>query len=155
MKEMQTMFRTKFIIKILTGRSDIAINSSILLLRCTVGVILFSLGAGKLLGWFEGFGLAQTIKFYGQAGISVQFAYLSIYTEFIGGLLLTIGLLTRPLLVAVFINMLVATILTWPTGFFVTNGAVLPFTFLICAIVLMIAGPMDYSIDYVLFRKFS
>jgi putative oxidoreductase len=143
------------ITKILLGRNNYTLNLSLLLLRCTIGIIIFSVGAGKLLGWFEGFGLAQTIKFYGQAGISVPLSYLSIYTEFVGGLLLTIGLFTRPVLVAVFINMLVATILIWPIGFFVANGAVLPFIFLICTIVLMLAGPMDYSIDYILFKKIS
>ena len=145
----------KIFTKFLAERTDIFVNTSILLLRCMIGIILFSVGAGKLFGWFQGFGLEQTIKLYEQAGISVPLTYLSVYTEFIGGLLLSLGLFTRPVLVAVFINMLVATILSWPAGFFVTNGAVLPFTFLVCTIVLFISGPMNYSIDHLLFKNNS
>ena len=145
----------KIFTKFLAEKTDIFVNTSILLLRCMIGIILFSVGAGKLFGWFQGFGLEQTIKLYEQVGISVPLIYLSVYTEFIGGSLLSIGLFTRPVLVAVFINMLVATILSWPAGFFVTNGAVLPFTFLVCTVVLMISGPMHYSIDYIIVSKIN
>ena len=43
---------------------------------------------------------------------------LSCYTELIGGSLLTVGLLTRPAAFAVMINMLIATIVMLPKGFF-------------------------------------
>jgi len=44
------------------------------------------------------------------------------------------------------INMLVATIKLMPKGFFF-GGAAYPFTLLIISIVVLLAGPMTYSID--------
>ena len=119
-------------------------------LRLSVGTILFIAGAGKVLGWFGGFGMDMTIQFYGKMGISIPFTYLSAYTEFIGGALLVVGLLTRPAAVAVTINMLVATILTLPGGFLVPNGASYPFIFLVIAVVVLLAGPMSHSVDALL-----
>lgn len=144
------MLINKTSIKILTGNNDALLNTSVLLLRCTIGIILFVVGSGKVLGWFGGFGMETTIKFFAQLGISIPLTYLSSYTEFIGGLLLTIGLLTRPAAFAVMINMLVATILTLPNGFLATNGASFPFIFLIISIIILLAGPMAYSIDSML-----
>ena len=129
------------------------LNLTILLLRCTIGIILFVVGSGKVFGWFGGFGLETTLKFYTQMGIAYPFAYMSIYTEFIGGLLLTIGFLTRPALIAVIINMLVATIIMFPNGFLGPNGSSYPFMFLVIAVAIFLAGPMSFSIDALLLRK--
>ena len=103
----------------LTKTSNFYLDFSLLLLRCTIGIILFVVGSGKVFGWFGGFGLDTTLKFYTQMGIANLFAYMSIFTEFIGGLFLTIGFLTRPAAIAVVINMLVATLLMLPHGFLV------------------------------------
>ncbi len=123
------------------------------MLRCTIGIILFVVGSGKVLGWFGGFGMETTIKFFAQVGISVPLTYLSSYTEFIGGLLLAVGLFTRPAAFAVMINMLVATIVTLPNGFIATNGASYPFIFFIISIVILFAGPMAYSVDNILLKQ--
>jgi len=132
--------------KILTQKNTKLLNLSILLLRCMVGVILFAAGAGKVLGWFGGFGMKMTIQYYSMWGISVPFTYLSSFTEFIGGFLLIVGFLTRPAAFAIMINMLVATILTMPKGFLV-GGASYPFSLTVSAIIILLAGPMAYSID--------
>lgn len=100
------MTKKNEIIKLFTENNTSILNICLLLLRCTIGIILFVVGAGKVLGWFGGFGMEQTIKFFAQIGISVPLTYLSSYTEFIGGLLLTVGLFTRPAAFAVTINML-------------------------------------------------
>jgi putative oxidoreductase len=113
---------------------------------------LFVVGAGKVLGWFGGFGIQTTIGFYVKSGISVPLAYLSCCTEFIGGFLLVIGLLTPPAAFAVMINMIVATIVTLPNGFII-GGAAYSFTLMICAIIILLAGPMDYRIDALFFRE--
>ena len=93
----------------LTQTNSKTISAGMLLLRSTIGIILFVVGAGKVFGWFGGYGLDATLGFYTQMGIALPLAYLSIYTEFLGGLLLTIGLLTRPAAFAVVINFIVAT----------------------------------------------
>src|SRR5262245_56308697 len=103
--------------KLLTTTNTTLQSIAILIVRITVGVILFGAGAGKVLKWFGGFGMEMTVKYMGEAGISPFLAYVSSYTEFIGGALLIIGLLTRPAAFAIFINMLVAFLVTLPKGF--------------------------------------
>lgn len=138
--------------KLLTETNTRLLNISLLLLRCMTGVILFGTGAGKVLKWFGGFGLETTVKYYSMSGISAPFAYLSSFTELIGGFLLIIGLLTRPAAFAVMINMLVATIVTMPKGF-IMGGAAYPFSLMISALIILLAGPMDYSIDSFLLQR--
>jgi putative oxidoreductase len=138
--------------KILTQTNEQLSNIAILLLRVTIGIILFGAGAGKVFSWFGGFGLQMTLHYFAQMGFSAPLAYLSTFTELIGGLLLILGLLTRPAAFAVMINMIVATVVTLPKGFFVGMAAY-PFTLAIVAFVILLTGPMAYSIDALLFRK--
>jgi putative oxidoreductase len=127
------------------------LNISLLLARCSVGTLLFAAGGGKVFGWF-GYGLDEAIEGYAKSGFSAPLAYLSIFTEFIGGFLLVIGLFTRPAAFAVVINMLVATIVVLPSGIF-GAGAHVPFMYLIMTLVILLAGPMAYSIDRLIFRR--
>jgi putative oxidoreductase len=111
-----------------------------------VGIILFVAGAGKVLGWFGGMGMDATINiFVTNMGIHPLLAYVSCYTEFIGGFLLIVGLLTRPAAFAIAINMLVAGIVTLPSGFMA--GASYPFSMMVSSLVILLAGPMSYSLD--------
>lgn len=135
--------------KLLTCTNATLLNISLLLLRLAVGIILFVAGAGKVLGWFGGMGMEATINiFVSQMGIHPVLAYLSCYTEFIGGFLLIVGLLTRPAAFAITINMLVATIVTLPSGFMA--GASYPFSMMVSSLVILLAGPMGYSLDALL-----
>lgn len=145
------MIKNRMIIKLLTATNTRLLSICILLLRCTVGIILFIVGAGKVLGWFGGQGLELTIQNYAKTGFLAPLAYLSSFTEFIGGLLLIVGFLTRPVAFAVVINMLVATIVMWPKGF-IMGMAAYPFSLMISAIIIMLAGPMSYSIDSLLLQ---
>jgi putative oxidoreductase len=140
--------------KLLTGSNDKLLVLGLLLLRCTVGVILFAHGAGKVFGWFGGNGFEQTVQAFSERGYAHLFIYLSIFTEFIGGILLTIGFLTRPVAVAVTINMLVATIALLPNGFLLGRAAY-PFSLMMITIVILLTGPMMYSIDYLIARPGS
>jgi hypothetical protein len=49
------------------------ISIAILLIRVWMGVVLFYAGAGKLYGWFGGFGMETTIKYFAQTGINTFF----------------------------------------------------------------------------------
>ncbi len=131
---------------LLTVTNTKLLNVSLLLLRLTVGIILFLAGAGKVLGWFGGMGMEATINiFVTNMGIHPILAYLSCYTEFIGGLLLMVGLLTRPAAFAITINMLVAALVSLPNGFL--KGASYPFSMMVSSLVILLAGPMAYSVD--------
>ena len=132
--------------ELLTVTNTTLLNVSLLLLRLTVGIILFLAGAGKVLGWFGGLGIEATINiFVSQMGIHPILAYLSCYTELIGGFLLIIGLLTRPAAFAITINMLVAAVVTLPNGFL--KGASYPFSMMVSSLIILLAGPMAYSVD--------
>ena len=147
------MKRNNFFVKTLFETNSNLVSLCLLLLRCTIGILLFVAGSGKLLGWFGGYGLEASIQGYNKMGISTILTYLSIYTEFTGGLLLTIGLLTRPVAFAIMINMLVATLVTLPNGFMGPTGAQTAFIFLVIDIVILLAGPMTYSVDAPIFKS--
>jgi putative oxidoreductase len=140
--------------KILTATHPKLSDVSVLLLRLTIGVILFAVGSGKVFKWFGGFGLQLTIQYFAKEGISPFWAYVSTFTEMIGGLFLVIGLLTRPAAFAVTINMLVAFLYTLPKGFLMGMAAY-PFSLMMVALVILLMGPMQYSIDWLMFAKYS
>jgi putative oxidoreductase len=142
----------KSALKILTVTNANLINTGVLLLRLTLGVIFFGVGGSKVFGWFGGFGLDTTLQFYSKMGISVFWSYCSIFSEFIGGFLLFIGLFTRPAAFVLMINMIVATLLTLPSGFFVGRASY-PFSIMMCTIVLLFTGPMAISLDSFIFTR--
>ena len=130
-----------------------AVDVAILLLRFMAGLILFVAGAGKVLGWFGGFGMTTTLElFKTNMHLSAFWAYLSSYTEFIGGFLIMIGLLTRFASIALLINMLVATLLVGFKNFFL-GGAAYPCLLFVIFLVLVLTGPMAYSVDALLSNK--
>jgi putative oxidoreductase len=137
-------------VSILTSAYPRLLDVSLVLLRAAIGGILFIAGAGKAFGWFGGMGLETAIANFSHAGITPFWAMVSTYTEAFGGPLLLVGFLTRPVAVAVTINMLVAGIVAFPMGF--QAFACFPFSLMITSLVILLAGPMDYSIDALLFR---
>lgn len=67
-----------------------------LVLRLTLGIVLFPHGAQKLLGWFGGFGFEGTMQFFtGTVGLPWAIGFLVILIESIGAVLLVLGLGTR------------------------------------------------------------
>jgi putative oxidoreductase len=139
--------------KFLTETNTRLVDTAILLLRCMVGLIFFVAGAGKVFGLFGGMGLKTTIEiFKTNMNIAAPWAYLSCYTELIGGFLLIIGLFTRPAAFALVINMLVATVLVGPDKFFMGGGAY-PCSLMVSSLVILLTGPMAYSVDAWLFNR--
>jgi putative oxidoreductase len=138
------------------GTNKTLFDVSVLLLRWITGLILFVAGAGKVFGLFGGYGMEKTVEaFWSMMHINAFWAYVSSYAELIGGFLLIIGFLTRPAAFALWINMLVATILvTRSSGFFGQNGgATFPCTLMITSFVILLTGPMAISLDRLLFNK--
>ena len=67
-----------------------------LLLRLTLGLVMFPHGAQKALGWFGGYGFSGTMGFLtGAAGLPYAVAVLVIAAEFLGSVGLITGLLGR------------------------------------------------------------
>ena len=91
--------------KLITTDNDIATT----VLRLVLGVIFFAHGAQKALGWFGGYGFTGTMGFFtGVLHIPPALAVLAIAAEFLGGLGLILGLLTRVAAFGPFCNMIVA-----------------------------------------------
>jgi len=67
-----------------------------LVLRLTLGLVMFPHGAQKLLGWYGGFGFSGTMGFFTETmQLPWIIALLVIVGEFFGSLGLIAGLLTR------------------------------------------------------------
>ncbi|HYK55460.1 MAG TPA: DoxX family protein, partial [Flavisolibacter sp.] len=90
--------------------------------------------------------------FKANMNIAAPWAYISCYTELIGGFLLIIGLFTRPAAFALVINMLVATVLVGPKNFFM-GGAAFPCSLMVSSLVILLTGPMTFSMDAWLFNR--
>jgi putative oxidoreductase len=91
-----------------------------LLLRLTLGVVMFPHGAQKLLGWYGGFGFTGTMGFFTeQMHIPTVLAFLVILAESFGSLGLMVGFLTRVAAVGMVAVMVGAIVMVhWPHGFF-------------------------------------
>ena len=140
--------------KFITGETSNGPGIGIAIVRVTLGVVMFAHGAQKVPGWFGGKGLdASTAMMAEHLGIPMFFVYLSVFTEFLGGLLLILGLFTRPAAVAVTINMTVALMQHISNGFFLPKGAEFAITLALMSLAVLIAGPGVLSLDRLLFRS--
>ena len=126
------------------------------LLRLILGVVFFAHGSQKVLGWFGGFGLSGTYGFFTQQmHIPAPLAALAIAAEFLGGIGLILGLLSRVAAFGIACNMAVAVALVHRHfGFFANwlgtqKGEGFEYHLLALAIclVIMIRGSGAFSVD--------
>ena len=122
------------------------------MIRVTAGLLLLPHGSQKLFGWFGGKGMQATAQFFASAGFEPGWfwALLVALTEFVGGLCLALGFLTRPAAAAIAGFMAVAVVQThWPNGFFWTDkGFEYPLMWGIVALLaFVILGGGRYSVD--------
>lgn len=123
-------------------------------LRLGAGVTFAAYGAQKLFGWFGGYGLTATGQWMESIGLAPGFimALGAGSAEFFGGLLLIVGLLTRPAAIALAITMLVAIVTVHlPNGLFMANnGYAFGLALLVISISLAVSGAGKYSVDNLL-----
>ena len=91
-----------------------------LILRLTLGLVMFPHGAQKLLGWYGGYGFDGTLGFFTEKmGLLWIIAFLIIMGESFGSLGLLVGFLTRFSAASIGVIMLGAiTLVHLPNGFF-------------------------------------
>ena len=126
------------------------------LVRVATGLLLVPHGAQKLFGWFGGYGLEATGQFFAtQLGLPASLALVTGLIEFVGGLMLAAGLLTRPVAALVFGLMAVATLqVHLSLGFFWTSGGFeYPLFWGLAALSFVIRGGGPYSLDALIGRE--
>jgi putative oxidoreductase len=131
-----------------------------LIIRITLGCVLFAHGAQKMLGWFGGYGYSGTMQYFTGAGHMYYItALFVILIEFFGSLMLILGVFTRIAALGVF-GLFIGILynVASPNGFFMNwsgdkKGEGFEYHLLILgmALALIIAGAGAFSID----RKFS
>jgi len=135
---------------------------TVTLLRLLFGVVFFAHGAQKALGWFGGYGFTGTMGFFTQKmNIPAPFAALAIAAEFLGGLGILVGLLSRIAAFGIACNMVVAVYMVHQHfGFFANwygnqKGEGFEFHILAVAIALflMIKGAGALSLDRALSKS--
>ena len=120
------------------------------LVRVTAGLLLVPHGAQKLFGWFGGYGLEATGQFFaGKLGLPASLALVAGIVEFVGGLMLALGLATRVAAALVAGLMAVAVLhVHLGAGFFWTSGGFeYPLFWGIVALAFVIRGGGRYSLD--------
>ncbi len=135
---------------------------SSLLLRITLGCVMFQHGAQKLLGWYCGGGFSGTMGFFTeQMGMPALIAFLIIIGESFGSVGLLVGFLTRFTAASLGIIMLGAiSLVHLPNGFFMNwfgqqAGEGYEYHLLVIGIclALMITGGGRWSVDGVIAEK--
>ena len=130
------------------------------LLRVALGLVLLPHGLQKLFGMFGGPGMAGMIgnlqKFGYPVSLAPLFAWMIALLEVGGGILLIIGLFTRPVAFAVLIFMLEAARFHYGIGgfFWTLRGNEYPLILAAISIYLIIRGSGSYSVDEKMSKEF-
>jgi len=152
----ESMAATRHYIPALAPIYDKLTPFALPILRVGIGLILIPHGAQKLFGWFGGMGFEKFVALFNTLGYRPGILWLTLValTEFVGGILLVLGLFTRFAAFALVIFMIVAVHFTSGKGFFWTAGG-LEYSLLILfvGLVFLIRGGGDYSLDRKLGRE--
>lgn len=127
-----------------------------LILRLTLGMVIFPHGAQKLLGWYGGFGFSGTKGFFTETmHLPWLIAFLVIVGESFGSVALLLGFLTRFTSASLAVIMVGAIVTTHiPHGFFMNwfgkqQGEGYEYHLLVIgiAVALLVTGAGRWSID--------
>ncbi|HEV2836894.1 MAG TPA: DoxX family protein [Pyrinomonadaceae bacterium] len=121
-------------------------------IRLGLGAVMIAHGSQKVLGTFNGPGFKTYISGttpFGFMRPAWLWLSLAAFSEFVGGILVLLGFLTRASAFFIACVMLTAIIgVHWPGGFFAANrGYEYPMSLLAMALALLIAGGGQASID--------
>jgi len=132
----------------------------IALARIVLGVVFFAHGAQKMLGWFGGAGLQNTVRIFREdLKIPAPLAVLAVAAEFLGGLGLIVGLFSRVAALSIAIVMCVALFVHGRFGFFMNwygdkKGHGVEYHILVLALAMLVIfkGAGSLSLDQILSR---
>ena len=128
--------------------------TGLLLVRLVSGLLMAAHGSQKIFGWFGGYGLTGTGTFFEQLGFRPGrlFAAAAGWTEFLGGVLLAVGL-GGPIGPAFIVSVMIVALVSVHRGhglFAATNGIEVPLLYAAGAAALAFTGPGQYSLDALL-----
>jgi len=126
-------------------------NVGLLIARLIFGTLMAAHGSQKLFGWLGGYGLTGTGGFFEGLGFRPGrfFAAAAGLAEWVGGILLALGLF-EPAAAAVIVSVMIvaAGSVHWAHGLFAdSNGIEVPLLYGAAAAALAFTGPGAYSID--------
>lgn len=135
-------------------------DSSGLVMRVTLGMVMFPHGAQKLFGWFGGHGFEGTMSYFTGNGMPWLIAFLVVMAESLGALALIIGFVGRFMSFGILMVMLGAIFMVHGQfGFFMNwfggqPGEGIEYHLLAVglAVGLMIKGSGAWSVDYFVSR---
>ena len=122
----------------------------LLLLRALFGLYMaFGHGLGKITGGPEQWaGLGGTMEIFGLGFAPTFWGFMAAVAEFVGALLVTVGLLTRPAALLLVLNMSVAAT-AHITGA-IDGGPEMALLYGIVFLSLLFIGPGKYSVDEIM-----
>jgi len=117
----------------------------LLVLRVVLGAIMVGHGYGKVFG-----GLHKHVELVASLGMPGWLAYFSAAAEFLGGLLLIVGLITRLAAIAICIDLTVAILkVHLHNGLLGQNGYQFPLALAAIAFAIIFTGSGPISLDWV------
>lgn len=127
-------------------------NEMYFLFRIIVGVMFFLHGAQKF-GWFGSNG--SIAGFAGAFNLPIWLAGVSAFIEVTAGVLIVLGLFSRPAALFGSLNMIASLILAhFPKGWHpLETGAELPLLYFAAFLVILIFGARKYSLEKAMFNK--
>jgi len=122
---------------------------ALLVMRLALGAVMIAHGYGKVFG-----GMQKFTAMVGGMGMPWWLAYAAAYTEFAGGILIILGLITRLVGLAMAVEMAVAIWkLHWKIGLAKPGGYDLPLAVGVIALALIFFGAGPASLDRLLFGR--
>jgi putative oxidoreductase len=133
-------------------------DHTLALVRLVVGIIFFAHGAQLAVDWFGGYGWTASIAGFAKSGVPPAFGALAILAEFLGGIGLIVGFLSRIAAFGIAATMIVAVLkVHLPNGFFMNwqgtqkgEGFEFHLPVIAIAVMIMLRGAGALSIDRLL-----
>lgn len=120
---------------------------ALLAMRLALGAIMVGHGYSKVFG-----GLHHHAQFVASLGMPAWLGYLSAFAEFLGGILIIVGFLTRPAAAAICADMVVAIWkVHWKNGLIGANrgGYEFPLALAVIAFALIFYGAGPIAVDHI------
>ena len=124
------------------------------IVRVALGFIFFMHGAQKVMGWFGGPGLEAMVGMMTKNGMPAALAYLVAFGEFLGGIGLIVGFLSRIAAAGIVIIMIGAIVTVHgQNGFFLPKGYEYNLALAAMGLAVVLGGGGCLSLDNLFCRK--